>query len=78
MPKTSGQLSSYSPFHRVRAAHSTISKSKLGDENNWNVGNEKIGQIFAEKESPQAYGPSILENVATAVTKFWQTETRSQ
>ena len=42
------------------------------------MGNEKIGQIFAEKESPQAYGPSILENVATAVTKFWQTETRSQ
>lgn len=42
------------------------------------MGNEKIGQIFAEKESPQAYGPSILENVATAVTKFWQTETRNK
>ena len=37
-----------------------------------------IDQIVTEKESPQAYGPPILENLASAVTKFWQTEARNE
>ena len=32
------------------------------------MGNEIIDQIVTEKESPQAYGPPILENLASAVT----------
>ena len=43
-----------------------------------NVGDEIIDQIVTEKESPQAYGPPILENLASAVTKFWQTEARNE
>ena len=41
------------------------------------MGNEIIDQIFTEKELPQAYGPAILKNLASAVTKFWQTEARN-
>ena len=33
-----------------------------------------INQIFTDKESPQADGLPILENLVSAVTKFWQTE----
>ena len=69
-PKTSGHLSSDSPSPGVNAAHSTSSKRKFDDENDLNVGNEIIDQIVTEKESPQAYGPPILENLASAVTKF--------
>ena len=76
VPKTSGHLSSHSPSQGVKAAHSSSSKRKLDDENDLNVGNEIIDQIVTEKESPQAYGPPILENLASAVTKFWQTEAR--
>ena len=42
------------------------------------MGNEIIDQIVTEKESPQAYGPPILENLASAVTTFWQTEARNE
>ena len=70
VPKTSCQLSSHSPSQGVKVAHSTSSKRKLDDENDLNVGNEIIDQIVTEKESPQAYGPPILENLASAVTKF--------
>ena len=76
--KTSGHLSSHSPSQGVKAAHSSSSKRKLDDENDLNVGNEIIDQIVTEKESPQAYGPPILENLASAVTKFWQTEARNE
>ena len=69
-PETSGHLSSDSPSPGVNAAHSTSSKRKFDDENDLNVGNEIIDQIVTEKESPQAYGPPILENLASAVTKF--------
>ena len=78
IPKTSGHLSSPSPSQGVKAAHSTSSKRKLDDENDLNVGSEIIDQIFAEKESPQAYGPPILEDLASAVTTFWQTEARNE
>ena len=78
VPKTSGHLSSDSPSQGVTAAHSTNSKRKFDDENYLNVGNEIIDQIVTEKESPQAYGPPILENLASAVTKFWQTEARNE
>ena len=76
--KTSGQLSKHSPSQGVKAAHSTSSKRKLDDENDLNVSNEIIDQIVTEKESSQAYGPPILENLAFAVTKFWQTEARNE
>ena len=78
VPKTSGHLSSHSPSQGVKTTHSTSSKRKLDDENDLNVGNEIIDQIVTEKESPQAYGPPILENLASAVTKFWQTEARNE
>ena len=78
LPKTSGHLSSYSPSQGVKAAHSISSKRKLDDENNFNVGNEIIDQIVTEKESTQAYGPPILENLASAVTKLWQNEARNE
>ena len=42
------------------------------------MSNEIIDQIFREKESPRAYGPPILENLTSAVTKFWQTEARNE
>ena len=69
VPKASGQLSSHSPSQGVKGAHSTSSKRKLDDENDLNVGNEIIDQTVTEKESSQAYGPPILENLASAVTK---------
>ena len=78
IPKTSGHLSSHSPSQGIKAAHSTSSKRKLDGENDLNVGNEIMDQIVTEKESPQAYGPPILENLASAVTKFWQTEARNE
>ena len=78
IPKTSGHLSPGSPSQGVKAAHSTSSKRKFDDKNNLNVGNEIIDQIVTEKESPQAYGPPILENLASAVTKFWQSEARNE
>ena len=71
VPKTSGHLLSHSPSQGVKTAHSTSSKRKLNDENDLNVGNEIIDQIVTEKESPQTYGPPMLENLASAVTKFW-------
>ena len=74
IPKTSSHLSSQFPSQHVKAAHSTSSNGKHDDENDLNVGNEIIDQIVTEKKSPQAYGPPILENLASAVTKFWQTE----
>ena len=77
VPKTYGHLS-HSPSQGVKAAHSASSKRKLDDENDLNVGNEIIGQIVTEKESPQEYAPPILENLASAVTKFWQTEARNE
>ena len=70
VPKTSDHLSSHSPSHGVKAAHSTSSKRKLHDENDFNIGNEIIDQIVADKESSQAHDPPILENLASAVTKF--------
>ena len=51
---------------------------KLDDEDDLNVVNEIIDQIVTKKESPQAYGPPILENLASSVTKFWQTEARNK
>ena len=45
VPKTSVHLSSHSPSQSVKAAHSTISKRKLDDENDLNVDNEIIRQI---------------------------------
>ena len=72
VPKTYGYLSSHSPSQGVKAAHSSSSKRKLDDENDQNVSNEITDQIVTEKESPQAYGPPILENLAFAVIKFWQ------
>ena len=77
VPKTSGHLLSHSPSQGVKAAHSTSSKRKLDDENDLKVCNEIIDQIVTEKELPQAYGPAILKNLASAVTKFWQTEARN-
>ena len=70
IPNISGHSSSHSSYHGVMAAHSTSSKTKLYDENDLNVGNEIIDQIATEKESPQAFDPPILENLASAVTKF--------
>ena len=77
VPKTSDHLSSDSSSQDVKAVHSTSSKRKFDDENYLNVGNEIIDQIVTEKESPQAHCPTILENLASAVTKFWQTEARN-
>ena len=76
--KTSGHLSSHFLSQGVKVPHSTSSKRKLDNENDLNVGNEIIDQIFTEKESLQVYGPSILENLASAVTKVWQTEARNE
>ena len=42
------------------------------------MGNKIIDQIVTEKESPQAYGPPILENLASTVTKFLQTDARNE
>ena len=42
------------------------------------MGNEIIDQIVTEKKSPHAYGPPILENLASAVAKFWQGEARNE
>ena len=78
VPKTFGHLSSHSPSQGVKAAHSNSSKKKLDDENDLNVGNEIIDQIVTEKESPQAYAPPMIENLASAVTKVWQTEVRNE
>ena len=62
VPKTSGQLSSYSPSLGIKTAHSTSYKRKLDDENDLNVGNEITDQTVTEKESPQTYGRPTLEN----------------
>ena len=78
VPKISGHLSSHSPSQGVKAAPSTSSKRKLDDKNDLNEGNEIIHQIVTQKEPPQAYGPPILENLASAVTKFWQTEAKNE
>ena len=78
LPKTFGQLSSYCPSQGVMVAHSTSSKRELDDENYLNVCNKTFDQIVTEKESPQAYGPAVLENLASAMTKFWQTEARNE
>ena len=37
-----------------------------------------IDQIVTEKESPQAYGPPIIENLASVVTKVWQTDAKNE
>ena len=76
--KTFGQSSSHSPSQGINVAHSISSKRKLEDENDLNVSNEIIEQIVTEKESPQAYDSPILENLASAVTKFLQTEARNE
>ena len=77
--KTFGQSSSsHSPSQGINVAHSTSSKRKLEDENDLNVSNEIIDQIVTEKESPQAYGLPILENLASAVIKFLQTEAKNE
>ena len=73
-PKTSSHLSSYSLSQGVIASHSASSKRKLNDENDLNVGNEIFKQVITEKESPQAYGPPLLKNLAS---KFWQTEAKN-
>ena len=73
VPKTSGHLSSHSPSQGIKAPHSTRSKGKLDDKNDLNVGNETINQILAENESPEAYVLPVLENLNSAVTKFWKT-----
>ena len=78
VPKTSGHLSSHSPSQGIKAPHSTRSKRKLDDKNDLNVGNETINQIVAENESPEAYGVPVLENLNSAVTKFWKTEARNE
>ena len=65
--RTSGHLSSNSSSQVVKAAPSTSSKRKLGDENDLNLSNEIIDQIVMEKESPQSYGPSILENLVFGI-----------
>ena len=59
-PKIPGHLSSHFPSQVVKAAHSTGPKRKLDDENDLNVGNEIIGQIFTKKESAQAYRSSNI------------------
>ena len=43
-----------------------------------NVADKIIDQIVTEKKSPQAYGPPTFENLASAVTKFRQTEARNK
>ena len=78
VPKKPVHLSSYSPSQGIKAAHSSSSKRKLDDENDLNVGNEIIDQIATDKEPPQAYGPPILENLVSAVTRVCQTETRNE
>ena len=78
VPKASGQLSSHSPSQGVKGAHSTSSKRKLDDENDLNVGNEIIDKIVTENKSPKVYGPSVLGNLASAVTKFCRTEARNE
>ena len=75
VPKKPVHLSSYSPSQGIKAAHSSSSKRKLDDENDLNVGNEIIDQIATDKEPPQGYGPPILENLVSAVTRVCQTET---
>ena len=40
--------------------------------------NEIIDQIVTEKILTQPYGPPILENLASAMKKFWQTEARNE
>ena len=40
--------------------------------------NEIIDQILKEKEFPQAYGSSTLENLASAVTKFRQIKAKNE
>ena len=42
------------------------------------MGNEIINQIVMEKELVQACDPQILENLASAGTKFWQTEAKNK
>ena len=76
--KTSGQLLSYSPYQDPKAANSTRSKRKLDNENDLNVNNEITDQIVSKKESIQVYGPPILENLATAVKKYLETEARNE
>ena len=78
LPRTSGHLSTHFSSQGVKAAHSTNSKRKLDDENDLNVVNQIIHRIVTEKESPQAFGPPILENLASAMTKFWQTEAKNE
>ena len=54
-------------------------KRKREETNDLKFGNEVIKEIVItkDKESPQVCGPPILENLASAVTKFWKTEAKS-
>ena len=79
VPQTFCHSSSHSPSQDVKTVHSAISKRKIDDENDLNVLNNKIiYHIVTEEESSQAYGTPILENLASVVTKFWQTEARNE
>ena len=63
-----GLFNQNSPVHKtsgVKAALSISSKREFDDENDLNVGNEIIDQIVTVKESPQPYGPPVLENLAS-------------
>ena len=42
------------------------------------MGNKIIDQIDKEKESPQAYGPPILKNLASAVKIFLEPEASNE
>ena len=76
--KISGPLSSSSPSQGVKAVHSTSYKRKRHDKNELNVCNDIIDHIVTEKKSPQANSSPILENIASAVTKLWQTEANNE
>ena len=78
VPKTSGHLSSHSSSRGIKAAYLTSFKRKHDDENDLNVGNKIIDQIDKKKESPQAYGPPILKNLASAVKIFWEPEASNE
>ena len=60
VPKTPDHLSPHPLSQAVKAAHSTGSKRKLDDENDFNVVNEIIDQTVTEKESTQAYRSSNI------------------
>ena len=74
VPKTSGHLSSSSQGLKV----AQLLLKNTDDRNDLNVDNSVIDHSITKKKSPQAYGPPVLENPASAKPKFWQTETRNE